>query len=162
MLFARLRRCTLISAVIFLLVSCQEEFATVGQSAPEIAAFDLEGNKVELKDWKGKTLLLSFWSETCGICISELKQLENMAQAYPGKVHLLAINIDGDKFNTQAVVTKRALTLPVLKDQMHITAERYRLIGTPTSFVIDPEGKIRYKFEGLIPHDDLLKLFTQG
>ena len=45
---------------------------------------------------------------------------------------------------------------------MRITAERYQLVGTPTAFVIGPQGKIRYKFEGLIPQNELLNLFTQG
>ncbi|RKW36785.1 MAG: TlpA family protein disulfide reductase, partial [Moraxella sp.] len=48
---------------------------------------------------------------------------------------------------------------PVIKDQMKITAERYQLMGTPTSFVINPEGKIQAKYEGAIPSNDLDKLF---
>ncbi|MFQ9134676.1 MAG: redoxin domain-containing protein [Haemophilus parainfluenzae] len=65
-----------------------------------------------------------------------------MAEANPDKVKLIAINVDGDKVDT-TVVAKRQLTLPVIKDQLKITAERYQLIGTPASFVITPEGNIR-------------------
>jgi len=43
---------------------------------------------------------------------------------------------------------------------MKITAERYQLVGTPTSFVIDPSGKVIYKFEGLLPEEELQRLFT--
>ena len=71
-----------------------------------------------------------------------------MAEANPDKVQLIAINVDGDKVDTKAVVAKRQLTLPVIKDQLKITAERYQLIGTPTSFVITPEGNIQAKYEG--------------
>ena len=93
----------------FLLASCKEETATIGQKAPEIAAFDLQGNKVSLQQWQGKTLLLSFWSETCGACISELKTLEQMQQRYPDKIQLVAINVDGEKADTQAIVNKRQI-----------------------------------------------------
>ena len=144
-----------ISAVILGAVSCKDE---VGQKAPDIAAYDLQGNPANLENWKG-TRLLVFWSETCGRCIAELKEFEKLAEDNPGKVSLIAINVDSDKMDTKAVVAKRELHLPVIKDQMKITAERYQLIGTPTSFVISPEGNIQAKYEGKIPEDDLTKLF---
>ncbi|MFC2544035.1 MAG: TlpA family protein disulfide reductase [Aggregatibacter sp.] len=149
-----------ISAVVFFSVSCKEESAQIGQPAPEIAAFDLQGNKVSLSDWQGKTVLINFWSETCGACIAELRILQQWAEKYPNQVQLVAMNIDGEKADTQAIVTKRQLTLPIFKDQMKITAERYQLVGTPTSFVIDPSGKVIYKFEGLLPEEELQRLFT--
>ena len=149
-----------ISAVIFFSVSCKEESAKIGQPAPEIAAFDLQGNKASLSDWQGKTVLINFWSETCGACIAELRTLQQWAEKYPNQVQLVAMNIDGEKADTQAIVTKRQLTLPIFKDQMKITAERYQLVGTPTSFVIDPSGKVIYKFEGLLPEEELQRLFT--
>lgn len=138
--------------------ACKDEVASLGQTAPDIAAYDLQGNNVKLDDWKG-TRLLVFWSETCGRCVAELKEFEKLAETHPNKVQLIAINVDGEKMDTQAVVTKRQLTLPVIKDQMKITAERYQLVGTPTSFVINPEGKIQAKYEGQIPAADLEKLF---
>ena len=149
-----------ISAVIFFSVSCKEESVQIGQPAPEIAAFDLQGNKASLSDWQGKTVLINFWSETCGACIAELRTLQQWAEKYPNQVQLIAMNIDGEKADTQAIVTKRQLTLPIFKDQMKITAERYQLVGTPTSFVIDPSGKVIYKFEGLLPKEELQRLFT--
>lgn len=149
-----------ISAVIFFSVSCKEESVQIGQPAPEIAAFDLQGNKASLSDWQGKTVLINFWSETCGACIAELRTLQQWAEKYPNQVQLVAMNIDGEKTDTQAIVTKRQLTLPIFKDQMKITAERYQLVGTPTSFVIDPSGKVIYKFEGLLPEEELQRLFT--
>ena len=149
-----------ISAVVFFSVSCKEESAQIGQPAPEIAAFDLQGNKASLSDWQGKTVLINFWSETCGACIAELRTLQQWAEKSPNQVQLIAMNIDGEKADTQAIVTKRQLTLPIFKDQMKITAERYQLVGTPTSFVIDPSGKVIYKFEGLLPEEELQRLFT--
>ena len=149
-----------ISAVVFFSVSCKEESAQIGQPAPEIAAFDLQGNKASLSDWQGKTVLINFWSETCGACITELRTLQQWAEKYPNQVQLVAMNIDGEKADTQAIVTKRQLTLPIFKDQMKITAERYQLVGTPTSFVIDPSGKVIYKFEGLLPEEEIQRLFT--
>lgn len=145
-------------AVVFGITACKEESAIIGQAAPEIAAYDLQGNSVKLEDWQG-TRLLTFWSETCGHCIMELKMFEKMADAHPNRVQLIAINVDGEKADTQAVVNKQKLALPVVKDQLKITAERYHLVGTPTTYVIDAKGNIIAKYEGKIPDADLEKLF---
>ena len=102
-----------ISAVIFGAVSCKDEVASVGQKAPDIAAYDLQGNPANLENWKG-TRLLIFWSETCGRCIAELKEFEKLAEENPGKVSLIAINVDSDKMDTKADVAKRVLQLPVI------------------------------------------------
>ncbi|WP_373100106.1 MULTISPECIES: TlpA family protein disulfide reductase [Pasteurellaceae] len=154
-----LRKTLLISAVIFGLVSCKDDIAEVGAQAPEIAVFDLQGNAVHLADLHGKMILLNFWSETCGACIFELKTLQKLAQRHPAKMQILAVNIDGEKSDTAAVAEHHQIQLSIVKDQLHITAERYGLVGTPTSFVIDPNGKILYKFEGLIPDETLQQLF---
>ncbi|TCP92202.1 thiol-disulfide isomerase/thioredoxin [Cricetibacter osteomyelitidis] len=152
----------LLSAVSLGLISCNDQTAQVGKPAPELAAFDLQGNAVSLENIKGNTTLLIFWSETCGICVAELKEFQQMAEKHPNKIKLLAINVDGEKADTQAVVNKRHLTLPVVKDQLKITAERYQLQGTPTSFLIGADGIIQQKFEGKIEKNELEHLFTQG
>ena len=144
--------------VVFGITACKEESVIIGQAAPAIATYDLQGNPAQLDDWKG-TRLLTFWSETCGHCIMELKMLEKMAEAHPNRVQLIAINVDGENADTQAVVNKQKLTLPVVKDQMKITAERYQLVGTPTTYIIDAKGNIAAKYEGKIPDADLEKLF---
>ncbi|VEH66580.1 ResA protein [Rodentibacter pneumotropicus] len=46
-----------LSAVVFGSVSCKEETASLGNVAPEIAAYDLQGKQVSLKDWQGTRLL---------------------------------------------------------------------------------------------------------
>lgn len=149
----------LLSAVTFLCISCKEQTAQIGEQAPDLAAFDLQGNPVQWHHWQGKPVLLSFWSESCGVCVAELKILSQWVKQYPNQIQLVAINIDGEKADTQKFAEKRGLDMPIIKDQLNITAERYQLIGTPTTFFIDLEGKILYKFEGLIPEQDLTKLF---
>lgn len=148
----------ILGAVVLGTVSCKEETASLGSVAPSLAAYDLQGKQAHLNDWQG-TRLLTFWSETCGHCIAELKAFEKLAADHPNKVQLIAINVDNEAMDTQAVVAKHQLTQPVIKDQMKITAERYQLIGTPTSFVIDAKGNIQAKFEGKIPQEELDKLF---
>ncbi|QGM80507.1 TlpA family protein disulfide reductase [Otariodibacter oris] len=149
----------LLSVACITLVACKDEVATVGGSAPDLATFDLQGNPVSLQEKQGKPLLLTFWSGACGICVEELSEFQKLQSQYPDNLQILAINIDGESANTEELVTKRNLVLPVVKDQLNITAERYQLKGTPTSFIIDSNGKILNKYEGLIPEEELEVLF---
>lgn len=149
----------LLSMVVLGLVSCKEEIAKVGGPAPALAVYNLQDKPVSLSDFPHKTILINFWSQSCGMCIVELQTLQKFEKKYPNSVQVIAINTDGDKGDIPAVMKKRHISLLVVKDQMKITAERYKLVGTPTSYVINPEGKIIYKFESIIPENDLEKIF---
>lgn len=150
----------IIFTLVLALVGCKEQVAVVGEQAPEIAAFDLQGNKVELSQWKGKKVLLTFWSGNCGMCVKELELFEQRIASTPSAdVQIIAINIDGENADVEKILAKQGIELFVVKDQLKISAERYQVIGTPTSFVIDHMGKILYKFEGVIPETDLLSIF---
>lgn len=149
----------LFSMVVLGLVSCKEEIAKVGGEAPALAVYNLQGKEVKLSDFPHKTILINFWSQSCGMCILELQTLQKFEQKYPNKVQVIAINTDGDKGDIPAVMKKRHISLLVVKDQLKITAERYQLVGTPTSYVINPEGKIVAKFQSIIPEDKLEKIF---
>lgn len=145
---------------IFFLTACYEQQAKIGDLAPELAVYDLQGNAVTLAQGIGKPQLISFWSETCGVCIAEMKVLQEWATRYPNRVRLLAINIDGEKADIQTLVNKQKITLPVVKDQLKITAERYQLMGTPTSFLIDVKGKLTAKIESLLTEEKLQQIFN--
>lgn len=138
------------------LTGCKDEIAHIGQKAPTIVALDLHDQTVNLPN-KPLPTLLTFWSASCGVCIAELKTFAELSQQYPNKFQLLAINIDGDQVDLLNIIAKYQLTIPIAKDQLKITAERYQVIGTPTSFIINNKGIIQAKFEGLIPHTELSK-----
>ncbi len=132
------------------LTACNEQTAEIGQPAPDIAVYDLQGNQQSLESFKGKPLLMSFWSETCGVCVKELKTLAQEIQSRNLDIQLLAVNIDSEKYDTRAAVEKHQITMPVVKDQLKMTAERYQVVGAPTTFLIDKNGIVLKKSEGLI------------
>lgn len=154
-----IRQLLCIALFSFALSACNEQQATIGQKAPELATFALNGESVKLANViKQKPLFITFWSETCGGCIAEMLELQRLRQLHPNKLDFLAINIDGKDADTAAVAQQRGITLPVVKDQLGITAERYQVIGTPTSFLISQDGVLQQKMEGF-DHENVLALF---
>ena len=157
-----MKKISLLCLVIFgaNLTACKEpQTATVGNPAPELAAYDLQGKSAGLKQWEGRKILLSFWSETCGACVAELRALEQTEKAYPNKIKLVAVNVDGEGVDVKKAVEKHRITQTVVQDQLKMTAERYQLIGTPTAFLIDEKGIVRQKFEGKISNTALENIF---
>ncbi|MDR0807427.1 MAG: TlpA family protein disulfide reductase [Enterobacteriaceae bacterium] len=151
----------MLTAVLFL-GGCKEEKARVGASAPTLAVYDLQGNKVSLDQWKGKYVYLNFWASNCGGCLAEMPTLEKLSQTYRDNIVVVGVNTDQDDANVQALLRERSITFPNVRDQLAITQERYQVIGTPTSFLISPDGKLLAQYVGMLQEPQLKAIFEQS
>jgi peroxiredoxin len=115
-----------------------------GKPAPEFSLQTLEGKKVSLSQYRGKYLLLNFWATWCGPCKVEMPSLEKLYQRFKSKpFEILAIS--GDMFGARVVqpfVETQKLSFTVLLDQQLTVSNKYGIVSLPTSYLIDPEGKI--------------------
>ena len=110
----------------------------VGESAPEINLEDLEGNTVELKDFKGEEVLVLFWNPGCGFCQQMLPDLKQWEEASPeGAPSLLVVSVGAVEANKEM-----GLHSPVLLDQQFATGRAFGVSGTPSAVLVDEEGKI--------------------
>ena len=87
--------------------------------------------------------------------------MQRFQAAHPQAVDVLAVNIDGaDGKTLRAVAARGKLTVPVAADQLGVTAERYRVSGTPTSYLIGRDGRIVARQEGVLAADELQRWFS--
>jgi peroxiredoxin len=68
--------------------------------------------------------------------------LQALSKQYGDNVVVVAVNTDPDSVDIRALLAKHQITYPVLRDQLNITQERYQVIGTPTSVMIDRQGRV--------------------
>lgn len=148
-------------ALLLLLCACKQEEVAVGAAAPPLAAYDLQGKPVALEQWKGKQIYLNFWSANCGGCLAEMAALDKLSQQYQQDIVVVAINTDSEQVDIGSVLAQRNISYPVIRDQLGITQERYQVIGTPTSFMIDRSGKVTELHQGARNEKDLVTLFQQ-
>jgi cytochrome c biogenesis protein CcmG/thiol:disulfide interchange protein DsbE len=115
------------------------------QPAPSFVAKNLKGQDVKLSDFKGKVVLLNFWATWCGACIEEMNSMQNLySNLSADGVEVLAVSIDRwNEDRIQEYVKNNKLTFPVLLDQNQNVRKKYHVMGLPTSYLIDGEGKIR-------------------
>ncbi|MEQ9941590.1 TlpA disulfide reductase family protein [Pectobacterium aroidearum] len=143
------------------LSGCKEEQVSVGAQAPALAAYDLAGQQVDLSRWQGKSVYLNFWSSGCGGCMVEMGALEKLSQEYGDKVVVVAVNTDPDGVDITSMLAHHNVTYPVVRDQLGITKERYQVSGTPTSFIIDANGKVTDQHQGTRDEAQLTALFQK-
>jgi len=116
----------------------------IGNPAPDFTLTDLNGSKVSLSDFEGKTLLLTFWASWCPTCRAENKYL---AEIYPKHkdqgFEILGVSLDRSKTNWEKAVEKDGITWIQVSDLEGVdspVATKYGVYATPTTFLIDSTG----------------------
>lgn len=140
--------------------SAADPTVRVGDFAPNFTLDALEGPPVTLSERLGKRpVLLVFWSFFCFPCQKELPDLQAYAaDAGTEPVDVVGICLDGPQFKDRLLpfVKKNNITFPLLYDRetpdFFEIAERYGVAGTPTSFLLDPSGRVRLIHLGLLDH----------
>lgn len=103
---------------------------------------DIEGNVHRLSDYKGKYILLDFWSRSCGPCIDALPELEKIAKKYEGKVVVISISVDPVSVWKEEAAKKSVTNWLQLTDGLESSgiAAHYEVKSLPTFVYISPEG----------------------
>jgi len=140
-------------AFFFLLafVDIQGVFASQkGELAPDFSLKSLAGPKVSLRDFKGRYTLVNFWATWCVPCKMEMPSLEELHRRFPNE-KLAVLPISNDMFGEKVVrpyVEANEFSFTVLFDPTLKVSNRYGVVTLPTTFLIDPGGKIIGVLEG--------------
>jgi peroxiredoxin len=110
----------------------------VGEEAPAVKLPDLEGNTVELADFRGEETLVLFWNPGCGFCQQMLPDLKEWEATSPeGAPRLLVVSAGSEEANRGM-----GLASPVLLDQQFATGRAFGASGTPSAVLVDSESKV--------------------
>ena len=116
------------------------------QPAPDFELPDLQGNLHELSDYRGKIVIVNFWSAECPH--SERTDSSTMAclVQWGGDVELLSIASNRSESAQVVEEVAKVRRLPrVLMDAGQVVADLYEAIATPHVFVVDKDGILRYR-----------------
>jgi cytochrome c biogenesis protein CcmG, thiol:disulfide interchange protein DsbE len=119
-----------------------------GRQAPPLPAKALRPPGVDLAELRGKPALVDFFASWCHPCEEEAPTLRKLSQNLGDKATIVAVDWDDAGGAARAFVRKHGWTFPVLADTSGTAGEQYGLVGLPTSFVLDPQGKIVATFRG--------------
>ena len=126
--------------------------------APDFKVDDLEGKPLTLAASKGKVVLLNFWATWCGPCRAEIPDLIELQKKYADRLQIIGLDIDDDDVaEVKKFVAENKMNYPIAMATNEIRREYGGVAALPTSFVLNSEGQVVQKHEGL--RDPLLYEF---
>jgi len=124
-------------------------------AAPDFDLKDPDDRPQRLADYRGKAVILNFWATWCPPCREEMPSMQRAHEAVADDgIAVIAINVgeDADTINQFLADTPVAFPLPMDLDSRVV--QSYPVRGLPTTFVIDPEGRLTYVATGGREWDD--------
>jgi len=119
-------------------------------AAPEFQLTTLDGKPLSLESARGKVVLLNFWATWCGPCRAEIPDLIALQEKYAGKLQIIGLMVDEDDAGlVKQVVTRTGINYPVALTSPEIRIKYGGIAALPTSFVLDTQGRVVQKHEGL-------------
>ncbi|MEK7214279.1 MAG: TlpA disulfide reductase family protein [Chloroflexota bacterium] len=115
---------------------------TAGMPAPEFTLQSLGGKPVSLSDYRGKTVLVNFWATWCPPCRSEMPDMQRVAQDHPDDLVVLAVDLQEAPEPVASFAKQFGLSFPILLDTKGDVSQAFGVQSLPSSFFIDPQGRI--------------------
>lgn len=117
---------------------------------PPLRLTDLDGKVHDLADYKGKAVLVNFWASWCPPCVKEMPSMQRLKEKMAGKPFvILAVNMaEPENEVRDFLATKVEVDFPILMDRDGAALKAWKVFVFPTSFVVGPDGKIRYGLYG--------------
>lgn len=122
----------------------------IGVTAPEIKGSDLDGKAMRLSDHRGKVVLLVFWASTCGPCIGDIPHEIELHAKFAGRPFaIVGVNADSTLESARVSVEQNMIPWRSFWNGVGgvvgpITTD-WNVRVWPTVYVLDHEGKIRFK-----------------
>jgi cytochrome c biogenesis protein CcmG/thiol:disulfide interchange protein DsbE len=128
------------------------------KKAPDFSLKDATGATVKLSEYRGKVVLLNFWATWCGPCQIEIPWFIDFQQQYKdSNFAILGVSLDDDGWKSvKPYVEKKKINYRVMIGTEELSQMYGGVDSLPTTFIIDREGRIAAKHEGLISKSDYL------
>jgi peroxiredoxin len=150
-------RLLILAIILFLAIPlyAQKEAVRIGDQAPDFSAESDQGELFDLQEMKGKVVVITFWSTNCPICDEEIPKLNRIASEFDSeKVVFLGLTMNQGP-RLESFLKRRPFNFNIIPNSFGILlkyADKSRdgdfIMGYPSYFVIDGDGKVALKSEG--------------
>jgi peroxiredoxin len=122
---------------------------TVGKEPIPFSVEGLDGKTISLADYRGKVLLIDFWATWCMPCKVEMPNVIRVHKKFNEKgFEIIGISLDNNREAVEQYIKDNNMTWPQFfdgKGWQNTVAQQYRVRSIPATYLIDKNGKIRYR-----------------
>jgi len=124
-------------------------YALPGNSAADFSLENIDGEPFSLADAQGRWLFLHFWASWCVPCRKEMPAIERLQAALGDQgPRIVLINTAEDEDTVFEFLAAVATDLDSLLDTDGTVTEQWKPRGLPATWLVDPEGRVRYQALG--------------
>ncbi len=133
-----------------------EPQASSVQAGVEFSGKTSDGADFSLADYRDKVVLVNVWATWCGPCVQELPELAKLHRAHGDDFAVVGINIDKPRLHPKmhSMIREHGIDYPVVVDPDGESLGTFGVKGYPTSVLLDRNGVVRWRREGIIAPSD--------
>lgn len=129
-------------------------------AAPEFTLERLDGERFSLAGAQGRPVVLNFWATWCGPCRIETPVKKRLHEELGEGGLIVGVNLttsEGSVGDVQRYVEELDIEYPVVLDSTGRVQQLYGVRGTPTTYIIDPDGRVVHRFMGAMSFGDMMR-----
>ena len=123
---------------------------------PESSFIDMDGNPVELSDYKGKRVLLNYWATWCRPCIEEMPSLLHAQEVLRAENYVFLLASDQSLEKIKAFKAKKQFDFAFLK--FNGSLADMQINALPATFIYNESGQFMKRIDGATEWDSPLLL----
>jgi peroxiredoxin len=137
--------------------------ASFGKVAPDFSVEDIDGKMHKLSDYRGRNVVVVFWATWCPACNLEIPHLNELRKTLAeDKLAILSISNEEPE-HLKYFVALKGINYTVASPGVNFLPEPFsNVTSIPTTFFIDPEGKIKFAAVGLVSLADARVIMNAG
>ncbi len=125
-----------------------------GRDAPELILKDINGDTYDLSKSRGKWVFVHFWASWCSPCRKEMPTIQTIASQFKDSgLSIVLVNTSEDEDTVFDFLGTVAPDMNTLLDSDGKVTERWQPRGLPSTYFVDPQGKLRFIALGGRPWD---------
>jgi len=124
-----------------------DNVVSVGDTAPKFSVVADTGERISVRNFNGKALLLNFWASWCDPCIAETPSLNALSRALQTQgLVVLGVSEDEDPQAYSSFIRNKQIGFFTFRQPDKSIKYDYGTVKIPESYLIDRHGKVRAKF----------------